>query len=103
MGRVAAAEVQGPSKSGQRLTLQGYLAKEILINGPLKLDVRVDEFSLPSVILDQPDSEFIKNLPLPDAIVARPRVRVVLELDKAVVPPGEDRELGLLFGSITIH
>ena len=103
MGRVAAVEIHGPGQPGRNLTLQGYLAKEILVKGSLQLTVRLDEFSLPPILLDQPDSEFIKDLPLPDALAGRPRIRLVLELDKAVVPPGEDRELGLLFGSITIH
>ena len=95
--------LQGPQTPGERLTLQGYLAKEILAKGPLHLTVSVDQHTFPAVTLDQPDSEFIKDFPLPPSTVGKERLRIVLELDQSVVPPGEDRELGLLFGSIAIH
>ena len=89
---------------GQRLSLRGYLAKEILVKGPLHLTVIADGSALPkTVTLDQPDAEFNVDFPLPDALVGKERVRFVFELDKAVVPPGEDRELGLLFGTLAIH
>ncbi len=103
MARRSVVVLQGPTVAGQHLTLQGYLPKEILIKGPLHLTVRVDEHVFPPVTLDQPDAEFIKDFALPAETTGKGRVRIVLELDKAVVPPGEDRELGLLFGSIGIH
>ena len=103
MGRRAVLELQGPEAAGRRLTLQGYLAKEILVHGPLHLTVYVEGHAFPPVTLDQPNAEFVKDFPLSEDVVGRERVRVVLELDRAVVPPGEDRELGLLFGTVTIH
>jgi hypothetical protein len=103
MGRRAAIDLLGPRAAGQRLTIQGYLAKEILIKGPLHLTISVDGEPLPPVTLDQPDSEFIKDFPLPPGVLGKERVHLVFELDKAVIPPGEDRELGLIFGTIAIH
>ena len=103
MARRAVLLLQGPASAGQRLTLQGYLPKEILVGGPLHLTVSVDEYVFPPVTLDQPDAEFIKDFALPAPATAKEKVRIVLELDHAVVPPGEDRELGLLFGTISIH
>ena len=103
MGRRAAIDLLGPRTAGQRLTIQGYLAKEILVKGPLHLTIRVDGEPLPPVTLDQPDAEFIKDFPLPATVIGKERIHLVLELDKAVIPPGEDRELGLIFGTIAIH
>ena len=103
MARRSVSVVQGPDTDGQRLTLQGYLPKEILVKGPLHLTVSVDEHSFAPVTLEKPDAEFIQEFPLPASATGREKLRIVLELDKAVVPPGEDRELGLLFGTISIH
>ena len=103
MGKRATFELQGPAGPGQHLSLRGYLAKEILIKGPLHLTVIADGEALPPVTLDQPDAEFNVDLALPAAVTGKERVRFVFELDKAVIPPGEDRELGLLFGTLAIH
>jgi len=103
MARRATLELRGPEAPGQRLTLQGYLPQAILAKGPVRLTVRVDDRLFPPVVLDQPDSEFIKDFPLPDEAVGKPRLTIALELDHAIIPAGEDRELGLVFGTIAVH
>ncbi len=103
MGKRAIVELRGPDTAGQRLRLQGYLPKAVLSKGPLHLTIRIDGDSLPPVTLSQPDSEFVQDLALPAAATGKERVRIVLDVDNATAPPGEDRVLSLLFGTIAIH
>ncbi len=103
MARRAEVLLQGPPKAGAKLVLAGYVTRENLVRGPLTLTVTVDGQALPSVQVTQPDVAFQFEFALPDAAVGKARVAIVLDLDKAVVPPGEDRELGLLFGTVGIQ
>ncbi|MBM3796301.1 MAG: hypothetical protein FJW31_20070 [Acidobacteria bacterium] len=103
MARRAELWLQGPLKLGAKLSLTGYVAKENLVRGPLTLTVTVAGHTLPAVQVTQPDAEFHFEFPLPPDLVGQPKLAIVFELDKAVIPPGEDRELGLLFGTIGIQ
>jgi hypothetical protein len=47
-------------------------------------------------------SEFELLFPLPDALVGKPEIPVVIEVNRAAKPASDPRELGLAFGEISV-
>lgn len=101
MARRGSLRVGGPGRS---ITIAGYVAKEVLESGPVLLTVLLDgQPQSPPCRLTEPNHDFTCRLPLSPAIGSKDSIVVELSLDKALLPPGEDREMGVILGTVTVE
>lgn len=102
MARRARLRLGGPGKA---ITVAGYAAKEVVEAGPVQLTVLVDGYALSPVCpVTEPDRDFTCRLNLPETVGAKDALVVELSLNKALLPnPSEDREMGLILGTVTIE
>ena len=102
MGRSAEVRLSGPQESGKRLILQGYCPEAHTRERPLRLTVSADEIGLGTVLITKEKNSFEFEFPLPDGLVRRREMKVRLEVDRTLRPPGDARDLGLSFGRISL-
>ena len=99
----AAVRLGGPTRAGQRLYISGFCPKAQLEKGPLPLIVQVDGKALPPVLIQPRTAQFAFDFALPDELVGKESVEVSVEAGRTFRPPGEDRELGVVFGVFEIR
>lgn len=103
MHKRAVVWLAGPSTRSQRLILAGYCAGAVVEKGPVHLTVSLDGQKLSTFEISAPDSMFEYEIPLPEAVLGRPKVEISVEVDRTVEVPGEPEGLGLVFGTFTIR
>ncbi|MCS7314614.1 MAG: hypothetical protein RMI94_06090 [Bryobacterales bacterium] len=102
MGRRASLWLGGPAAAGQRLHLEGFCPAQRLSDGPIRLSLKAAGIPVGTVVLDKPGL-FRRELELPAQLVGRPRIEIVLEVDRTLRVEGDSRELGLVFGRFAIR
>lgn len=101
MSRRGAVRLGGP---GAWVVVSGYAAKEILDRGPVHLTVSANEKPAGTPCeINQPNAPFTCRFDLPASERSKEVIHVVLLLDKVLVQPGEDRELGVILGTVGIE
>jgi hypothetical protein len=100
MPRSATLKMGGPERAGQHLHLRGYCTEDQLRAGPVTVTVTVDGSALPAGNVSSSGWELA--LPLPDAVVGKPEMRVAIEVNRTARPATDPRELGLAFGEIAV-
>ena len=103
MPKQATLRIGGPTAAGQRLYISGYCPPGQLEKGALPLSVAVDGKSLPAVRIQPGTEHFDFDFLLPPELVGKESVEVAVEAGRTFTPPGEDRELGLVFGVFEIR
>jgi len=102
MGKRAGVVLAGPASPGQKLLLRGYCSNAQLVSGPLSGKVTID--GKPAGDLRLPhDGGFEAAFALPPEATGKPSVEVMLELERTFRVPGDQRDLGLSFGSFEIR
>ena len=102
MPKTATLTLAGPQKPGQILEVTGHCPGVLLEPGPLEITFRADGLKIGTATLNEPDQHFELRFPLPDALVSRPQIEIEIELSRTYRPPGERRDLGLIFGTFRI-
>jgi hypothetical protein len=98
----ASVRLAGPDKIGEVLHLEGFAPAAVVRQGALTLTVRAGGVTLGAVRLSKPDDRFSFDFPLPGDLVGKPRMDVVLSLDRTFASP-DGRTLGLIFGVFEIR
>jgi len=96
MPKSATLRIGAPPVSGQFLHLNATCPQ-----APVTLTVTVNGMPAGKAKIDRPD--FSVSVPLPDAVVGLPEMRVQLEVDRTFRPPGERRDLGAVFGTLEVR
>jgi len=99
MPKRATLRMAGAQHAGQSLYLRGSCAEAELRSGPLSIAVTADGAALPPAIVSS--TAFEAAFPLPAA--AKPEMLVAIEVSRTFHAPGDPRELGLVFGEITVR
>jgi hypothetical protein len=99
----ATLRLGGPKSAGQRLYITGYCPSGQLEKGALPLTVEVDGKALATVQIQRGTERFDFDFALPDGLVGKESVEIAVEAGRTYIPPGEDRELGLVFGAFEIR
>jgi hypothetical protein len=102
MPHQASVRLAGPDKAGEVLHLEGFAPAAVIQPGPLTLTVKALGVTLGAVRLSKPNDRFSFDFPLPDSLVGKPRIDVVLALDRTFASP-DGRTLGLIFGVFEIR
>jgi hypothetical protein len=103
MPRQATIRLGGPKTPRDRLYISGFCPADQLRSGPLHLQIRVDGIALPALTVTNANIESDFVVPLPLQLVGKEAVELSLEVDRTMRPPGEERELGMAFGTFAIR
>jgi hypothetical protein len=99
----AQLRIGGPSASGERLYLSGYVPAAHTQSDGLTLTVTMAGVRQPSVGIPPGEEQFSFDFPIPGAAQGQATIDVLLEVNRTFRPPGETRELGLVFGLFEIR
>ncbi len=102
MPRRATLRIGGPRTAVEKLYLMGFPPPH-LSQDTVSIKVTVNGIALPEVRLDLTGTTFAAALPLPDQLVGKPEVQVLLETDCVFHTQADTRELGLNFGTFEIR
>jgi hypothetical protein len=103
MPKSATVRLSGPKAPSQRLYLTGFAPAAILKSGPVTITVTIDGNRIASAVVRNPEAPFAFDFPLPSSLLDRQSIQITLELDKVLRPPGDNRELGMVFGTFSIR
>jgi hypothetical protein len=103
MPKRATVLLRGPAAPGAKLFLSGYCVAQQVKTGPLRVTASVDGTSIGHADLTKPDADFELAFPLPAQSVGKAQIEVAVEVDRTFVVPSEGRELGLVFGTISVR
>jgi hypothetical protein len=104
MRKRASLRIGAPAREGATLELNGSCAAEQVRQGPLRIAVtangaRLREASVAACGGDNFDLQF----PLPPGAEAASRLEIGIEVERTFRPPGDQRDLGLAFGTIAVR
>ncbi|MCC7175985.1 MAG: hypothetical protein IT159_12380 [Bryobacterales bacterium] len=103
MPKRATVVLHGPSSPGAKVYLSGFCAAALLKSGPLRVTVGVDGARVGEAELTRPDAAFDLAFPLPAESVGKPQIEVAIEVDRTFTVAGDGRELGLVFGTVSVR
>ena len=103
MPKKASVRLPGPHDASEKLNITGFAAAPALAAGPVTLSVRAGGHDLGSTTLREPGAKFAVQFPLPADLVGQENIEITLELSKGFRPPGENRDLGMIFGTFEIR
>jgi hypothetical protein len=97
----AVVYLAGPASTGQKLYVVGHAPELGLQPGPLHLALTVDGRPLPVQTISRP--EFELSYALPPDLAGRPKIEIGFTVDRTTRVPGDERDLGLVFGEFNIR
>jgi hypothetical protein len=98
----ATLRIGGPRSKSEKLYLGGFSPAHPA-QSVVPLRVTIDGIALPEVQLNLSGSTFDAALPLPDQVVGKPEVQVLVEVGHTFHTATDARELGLHFGTFEIR
>ena len=102
MPKTATVKIAAPQHSGQRLSITGYCPASVLAVGPLAVSFRADGTPLGTATLRNPDQPFELSFPAPSKLAGSSMMEVEIEVSRTTRIPGDQRPLGLVFGTFTM-
>jgi hypothetical protein len=104
MGKRAALRIGAPAREGAKLILDGGCAPEQVRQGPLQLRVSVNGVPLPAASVASCGGEnFALAFDLPPGLTRKSWLDIVVEVNRVYRAPGDQRELGLAFGTFEVR
>lgn len=103
MPKSATVKMVGPANPGQKLHLHGYAAAAQIAAGPVPVQVAVDGQQVGRAVITTSEEPFDFFFDLPASAVGKDMVVIRVEAGRTFHPPGDPRELGILFGTFAIR
>jgi hypothetical protein len=104
MGKRASLRIGAPARDGAKLMLSGGCAPEQVRDGPLHIAVSVDGVALPPAsVASCGGDNFELAFDLPPDAARKSRLEIVVEVERTYRAPGDQRDLGLAFGTIEVR
>ena len=103
MPKSATVELAGPSSPGERLYVTGYGSANVVASGPVTVRFRVNGQEIGTTVVAMPDHKFQSDFLLPDKLVGEYSMGVSIEVSKTFRPAGDQRDLGMIFGTFSVH
>ncbi|HWB83714.1 MAG TPA: hypothetical protein VG675_06215 [Bryobacteraceae bacterium] len=102
MPKRATLRLAAPAAPGEKLYLDGNCPEETVKNG-LSVSVTVNGIAEPPARISPNDTSFDLAFPLPDSVVGKSELSITVEVNRTLRPPGDERELGLAFGTFAVR
>ena len=103
MPKSATVRLSAPTAATQRLYITGFSPAAVLQSGPVTMTLRADQRELGRAVLKNPNAQFAFDFALPNDLIDKPSIEISVELDKVLHAPSDNRELGMVFGTFSIH
>jgi hypothetical protein len=103
MGKRAALRIGAPAREGGKLMLDGGCAPEQVRQAPLQVRVSVNGVPLPAASVASCAENFALAFDLPPGLTRKIWLDVVVEVNRVYRPPGDQRDLGLAFGTFEVR
>jgi hypothetical protein len=103
MPKTATVTLSGPSSASAKLYVNGYAPAPVFASGPVTLSFRAAGVAIGSATLQAKDEGFSLEFPMPPALVGRNTIEITVEVSKVFQPAGEQREVGVIFGTFRIR
>jgi hypothetical protein len=100
MPKRATLRMAGPAAAGQKLYLAGQCPEEQLRHGPLPVTVTVEGGMLAPAAIRE--NVFELAFALPDGLVGKPEIHLVVEVGRVFRPAADPRDLGVVVGVIEV-
>jgi hypothetical protein len=103
MTQRATLRMGGPRTRSDRLYLNGFYPPALLNAAPMPIRVLADRMTIGEILMKAEDGEFHTNLSLPDQLVGKNQLEVVIEAGRTFRVGNDSRELSLAFRSLEIR
>jgi hypothetical protein len=101
-GKRATVRMAAPATESELLHIWGYCPAAQLKEGPLKLRISAEGMPVADEPLREGDREFSLQFKVPRELVGRASMSVSVEVNHTIRPPGDGRELGLVFAGFEV-
>jgi hypothetical protein len=98
MPQTASVRISAPRKPGATLHVTGFAPEALLATGPRVLSFRIGERQIGTATVAKPEG-FTVDIPAPADLVGQDEVELSIEVNKVLRPSGEQRDLGMVFGT----
>jgi hypothetical protein len=103
MSASATVKLSGIDASAQKLYVTGYAPAAVSASGSVTLNFRGNGRTIASAVMKKADDRFSLAFPLPAALIGQSSVEVSIDASKTVRFPGDERDLGVIFGTFSIR
>jgi hypothetical protein len=101
--KVASVHLYDIPAGAKALLVTGYAPREVIATGPVTIRFRGNGIDIAKAAITEAGASFSLSFPLPPALIGQSNVEIEMELNKVLRAPGEDRELGMIFGTFAIR
>jgi hypothetical protein len=98
MPRTASVRISGPRLPGATLHVTGFAPEALLAAGLPVLRFRIGEREVGKATIRTPEG-FALDFPAPADLAGQDEVEISIEVSKVLRPAGDQRELGMVFGT----
>jgi len=99
----ASVYVAGPKSQEERLHVTGFAPAPLLASGPATLVFRADGTEIGRATVSKPGESFALEFALPAKTIGQKTVEISVETSRTFRPPGDTRELGMVFGTFAVR
>jgi hypothetical protein len=103
MPKSATVRLSAPRDASERLYLTGFAPGAVLKSGPVTITVLADGRELGRAVIRNANKQFALDFALPADLAGKPSMEITVELDKVMLAPSDNRELGIVFGTFAIR
>lgn len=103
MGKSAVLHLGGPKTASEHLIVDGYAPKAVLAAGPLTMTLWAAGEKLGDAQIASADQPFTISVPVAAKTIGVYDMEVRLEVNRVFRVPGDQRELGIIVGSVAVR
>jgi hypothetical protein len=103
MPKSATVRVGGPRSAAERLYVSGFCPGAQVAAGPIEMAVTAEGEVLGFARITKGDDRFTFDFSLPGKLIGRPSIEVSITLNRTTKIPGDEREIGLVFGVFEVR
>jgi hypothetical protein len=98
MPRSASVRISGPRSPAGKLHVTGFAPEALFADGLPVLHFRIGERDIGTATVSKPDV-FVLDFPVPADLAGQNQIEISIEVNKVLHPGGEQRDLGMIFGT----
>jgi hypothetical protein len=102
MPKTATVKIAAPQRAGQMLLVTGFCPAVVVTGGPLTVSFRADGTLLGKATLKEPDHPIELSFQAPAKPTGTSMMEIEIEVNRTSRIPGDERDLGLVFGTFTM-
>ncbi len=103
MGKEAIVKIAGPPEAGGKLVVTGFAPAALLAAGPVELRFSAGGEKIGEDAVRNSNDRFTLEFPLPASLNGKNEIEVKIEASRTLRPPGDNRDLGMAFGTFTVR